>query len=46
MKSEDQKSLDTVLKSLEEIGVELKRLGDTQITPIEVISTGSLGLDL
>ena len=46
MKDEKQKALDSALRQLEKLGLSIPRLGDKEMKPIEVIPSGSLGLDL
>jgi recombination protein RecA len=43
---EEKKALESALKQLDKLGITIHRLGDTKIKPMEVISTGSLGLDI
>jgi recombination protein RecA len=45
MKDEKNKALDSALKQLEELGISVPRLGDSKIEQMEVVASGSLGLD-
>jgi len=44
--SEDQKALEAAFKQLGKLGIRVQKLGDQSYKAIEVIPTGSLGLDI
>jgi recombination protein RecA len=45
-KDNEKKALEMALKQLDKLGITVRRLGDKTYDPLEVIPTGSLGLDI